>query len=595
MTEQREYERRIKLKEENLIRYSREYNIVSIGRLVLSFLLIYIFYYGYKNGFGYGTFIFIITTIVLFMVLTKFHEKIIHKKLIEENSIKLNKEDILRLNGEWRIFEDIGEEFLDLNHPFINDLNIFGENSFFQWINITETAHGRRKLKGMLCNSGKNSREEIIENQVALRELSENLELREKIYSALIKNKKKKIDEDEFLEFCEDNNYKFLGKPLNIIRIVAPILTVIALFFMAIGVMNFIYFLLLFMVNLAVLKLATKEVDKGLELFENIKFIMGGYLNALELIENSNFESNKLNFLKKNLLKSDSASNSIKRLYNISSWLYDRKNVFYIILNGIFYWDFQILYRAEKWKKSEGNKIRGYFETFGEFEALESLSILASERKDFNIPEITTDFEIKAKGISHPMIKGEAVTNDFSLEGNIRTALITGSNMSGKSTFLRTIGFNSFLAYLGLPVKAESLSLPIMNIYSCMRTSDNLEENISSFYAEILRVKIVVEAVNRGEKVLFLLDEIFKGTNSIDRHDGARVLIEQLLKGKSIGLVSTHDLELCDLEEEKLEIVNYNFREYYINNKLTFDYKLREGISETRNAKYLMKMAGIDI
>ena len=193
------------------------------------------------------------------------------------------------------------------------------------------------------------------------------------------------------------------------------------------------------------------------------------------------------------------------------------------------------------------------------------------------------------------MIKGVAISNDFNLDKEKRVALITGSNMSGKSTFLRTIGFNSFLSYLGLPVKAKEFSLPIMDIYSCMRTGDNLDENISSFYAEILRVKMVVEAVKNDKKVLFLLDEIFKGTNSIDRHEGARVLINQLLKGKSMGLVSTHDLELCTLEERTKEIVNYNFREYYKNNKLEFDYKLRDGVSTTRNARYLMKMAGIDI
>ena len=169
----------------------------------------------------------------------------------------------------------------------------------------------------------------------------------------------------------------------------------------------------------------------------------------------------------------------------------------------------------------------------------------------------------------------------------------SGSNMSGKSTFLRTVGINLLLSYIGAPVYAEKFECGIMNIYTCMRTKDNLEESISSFYAEILRIKILIEACKKGERVFFLLDEIFKGTNSKDRHVGATVLIKQLIQYGGVGLVSTHDLELCDLENKN--IVNYNFKEYYEDNKIKFDYKLRRGKSVTQNAIHLMKLAGIEI
>ena len=181
------------------------------------------------------------------------------------------------------------------------------------------------------------------------------------------------------------------------------------------------------------------------------------------------------------------------------------------------------------------------------------------------------------------------------MDKNTRVLLITGSNMSGKSTFLRTVGFNMILSYLGLNVPAKEFNVPIFNIYTCMRTGDDLENNISSFYSEILRVKGIVDGTKRNERIFFLLDEIFKGTNSIDRHEGAVVLINQLLKGDTLGLVSTHDLELCDMEKNNEFVSNYYFKEYYKNNKIMFDYKIRQGVSKTRNAKYLMKMAGIDI
>ena len=167
--------------------------------------------------------------------------------------------------------------------------------------------------------------------------------------------------------------------------------------------------------------------------------------------------------------------------------------------------------------------------------------------------------------------------------------------MSGKSTFLRTIGINMVLSYLGSPVYAKKFNTPILHIYTCMRIGDNLEENVSSFYAEILRVKILMNAVKNNEKVFFLLDELFKGTNSMDRHTGAEILLNQLSKKPCLGLLSTHDLELCDLEETNSRVSNYHFKEHYDNNEIKFDYKLRRGKSTTRNAVYLMRMAGIDI
>ncbi len=168
--------------------------------------------------------------------------------------------------------------------------------------------------------------------------------------------------------------------------------------------------------------------------------------------------------------------------------------------------------------------------------------------------------------------------------------------MSGKSTLLRTIGINLVLAYAGAPVCAQRFGCPILRIYTCMRVSDNLGESISSFYAELLRIKLIVSASKTEGKIFFLLDEIFKGTNSQDRHAGAKVLIRQLSKVGAMGLVSTHDLELGDLERESdRRIRNYHFREYYKNDEIHFDYKLRPGISTTRNAMYLIKMAGIEV
>jgi len=257
--------------------------------------------------------------------------------------------------------------------------------------------------------------------------------------------------------------------------------------------------------------------------------------------------------------------------------------------------DVFLMRSLENWRERNGDKLEEWLKVMHEIDALNSICNLSFENEDWTYPIISNDNEIEGINIGHPLLGKKAVRNTFSLLGEKKVSLITGSNMSGKSTFLRTLGVNLVLSYIGAPVCADKFSCGIMNIYTCMRTKDNLEESISSFYAEILRIKILIEASKRGEKIFFLLDEIFKGTNSKDRHTGAIVLIKQLIEYGGVGLVSTHDLELCDLERENKSIINYNFREFYENDKIKFDYILRRGKSETQNAIHLMKLAGIDI
>ncbi|MGL5766590.1 MAG: MutS family DNA mismatch repair protein, partial [Sarcina sp.] len=425
-------------------------------------------------------------------------------------------------------------------------------------------------------------------------ELAKKYEFRELFLSALLKQKAEKKN-FYLLEWAKEDNKQFLSAGIGILKILAPIITCMTLILTILGKVNIIALLILFGINFMVIKLASREATRGIDLFDELKRELFGYVNALELLEKEAFQAEILKSLQKKLTNRNGkkASEALRELYALGSWFNDRHNAFYIIFNLMFYWDYHLLARAEKWKEIYKNDVEVWMEVVGEFEALESLSIVVDDT--FTFPTINDGLIIEAENLVHPMLFEDGVDNSFNLNKEKRVALVTGSNMSGKSTFLRTIGFSMFLTYLGLPVKAKELSVPIVNIYTCMRTGDNMNESISSFYAEILRVKNIVEASEKGERILFLLDEIFKGTNSIDRHEGAQVLITQLLKFESIGIVSTHDFELCDMEKVNSCIINYNFREYYENNKLYFDYKLRNGVSTTRNARYLMKMAGIEI
>ena len=589
------YKERIEKKEKEFREYKNRYNFISFLRLLdVALIIFFLAYWYFGSNFKIVSAVGSVIGVVIFIFLAKWHEGIDELLAEINNSIQLNTDDIKRNNGEWKEFKDTGKEYLDIKHKFAGDLDVFGDKSFFQWINATKTPYGREILKNKLLLNEYISKNEIYKTQEALKELGKKVELRERFLSALISNKKRTEKSKHYLiEWAKERNHNILSSGIYMLRIVAPVITVLTLILSFSGKINFLFFLSIFIINLAIISTVGKQVNEGLELFEELKYKISGYVKALEILENEEFKSDKLNQIKRAIINGEGASKSLKKLYNMSSWLNDRGNAFYFVLNGILYWDYQILCRAEKWKEQYGEKVEEWMNALGEFEALESLSVLANE--EYTLPTINDDLIIEAEKIVHPMIVDNGVRNSFRLDEQKRVALITGSNMSGKSTFLRTIGFSMFLSYLGLGVKAQKFSLPIVNIYTCMRTGDNLNESISSFYAEILRVKSIVEGAKKGERIMFLLDEIFKGTNSLDRHEGAEVLINQLLKGKSIGLVSTHDLELCNMEEKQSEIINYNFREYYENNKLRFDYKLRKGISTTRNARYLMKMAGIEI
>lgn len=589
------YEGRIIRGNTELIKIKKTYNIISLLRLLTIISLFFFMYLSYKiESFRYGILLFILH-LLLFLYLTKIHEKIFVKKLKFKEFININENEIKRVNGEWKLFHDKGEEYLDLNHPFINDLDVFGKNSLFQWVNATKTSYGRKCLKTLLLFNKLPNKKEVISRQEALNELANKISFRQDFLIAL-KTKQVEKNESFLLEWINERNNNILSILTSIIRIGMPIVNLIIIILSIMNIITWKYIIISLGVSFFLLKFLGNEIIKGLTILEELKYRIKTYVDGIKFIEEEEFHSDKLNDIKsKFIVENKYASDSFKRLESITNWLYDRGNAFYIVFNMIFMWDYHIIYRLEKWRRYSGENVQVWLNSLGEFEALISLSSLIFNNPSWNTPVIDDNKTLKGNELSHPMLGEKGVSNSFIIDDRKRVLLITGSNMSGKSTFLRTIGFSVVLSYLGLNVKADQFTTPIFNIYTCMRTGDNLEENISSFYAEILRIKNIVDGTKRGEKIIFLLDEIFKGTNSLDRHLGAEILIKQLLKGETIGLVSTHDLELCDMEKSNLNITNYNFKEYYENNKLKFDYKLRKGISKTRNARYLMRMAGIDI
>lgn len=578
-----------------------EKKIATIGwsRLLIVVLMIAVGYILYNQGnipFLIGGEVLLLVILVCTVI---YHNKLINKRIKVERFLEINEKGVKRISGEFRTIEDDGSEYINDSHPFSSDIDIFGKSSLFQLINDTLTKGGREKLVSNLSLKKLPTKEIIEKKQESIKELGEKIKWRQELLvkgKTTIKNKKKETQELEaFLTWSKEKKEKGISK-----KLVAYVFIAITFLSIVLSIIKIIppsYILLVLLINFAVIKLITKDYKEDLEMFNSIKHTIKSYAEILELIEKEEFKSEYLKGIKDKLKSntSNSCGEEMKKLSNLLDWIGDSSgNAYYLIINIFIFSDIFIVENLEDWRSQNSKELEVWIDVISEIDALSSISNIYFDFDKFTFPKISDKKEVKGKAIGHPLIGEKAVRNDYSLSNNKRVTLITGSNMSGKSTFLRTIGLNLLLSYIGAPVYSDNFTCGIFNIYTCMRTKDNLEENISSFYAEILRIKILIEATKKGEDVFFLLDEIFKGTNSLDRHIGATELIKQLINGGAIGLVSTHDLDLCNLEESDNRIENYNFREYYEDNKIKFDYKLRVGKSETQNAIHLMKLAGIE-
>lgn len=573
-------------------------NIISTVRLAIVILTIVFAYYFYKEEDILLLISSVIIGFLIFIIVAVFHNKKIKKRKEAELYISINNRGVDRINGNFKEQEDKGEEFLNDKHPFTSDLDIFGRNSLFQMINSTKTKFGREKLSEIISLKNVPKKIEIIKKQEAIKELGEKVKWRQELEVNSTLKKSGVKDIDELLKWASSK--KEIKPLLKIVPYIFIAITIISIVLVALRILPITYLVLVFMINYLVVKILTKDLSEVISLFSNHKKDIEAYTNILSLIEEEDFKSDLLNDLKEKLRnKNKNAVKEMRALKSLVDWLGDSSgNAYYLLLNVTILSDTFILRNLEEWRNLNGNNLKGWLDIMGEFEALSSISNLAFDFDSWCYAEICDEDKVEGVEVAHPMLGVKAVSNSFILDSqngvSRKVALITGSNMSGKSTFLRTIGLNLLLSYIGAPVCAKKFSCSVFSIYTCMRTKDNLEESISSFYAEILRIKILIEAAKNGEKVFFLLDEIFKGTNSRDRHEGAKVLINQLVNNGAMGLVSTHDLELCDLEETRKWLKNYNFQEYYEDNKIKFDYKLREGKSKTQNAVHLMKIAGIN-
>ncbi|WP_026476155.1 MutS-related protein [Alkaliphilus transvaalensis] len=511
---------------------------------------------------------------------------------------EINESYLKRLNGQWVTFKDCGVDFVDLNHPYTSDLDIFGPKSLFQWINLANTYKGRRSLKSLLEAPDKGI-EAIKNRQEAVNELSRKIDFSQELHRRGSQSKEIAKNPEKLLNYAEDRSKLIKNKSVKSIFYISPLILLLSFVLIFTGSPIPIAIPLIHMViQFALTYIGYKKTSSILNTVYGFKNNLEAYKNMLTLIEAENVDSRYLTQLKEDIiLKRKSASEAIHMLERISNFIDIRYNpLVYFILNATLLWDFHCVFDLEHWKESYGTDIRKILRFIGEFEAISSLAIIKQLYPEWCFPTILEEgqkFSVKEMG--HPLIKvDDCKCNDIIVDNN--SCIITGSNMSGKTTLLRTIGINLVLAYAGAPLYVKQLETSVMDIFTSMRISDDLNSGISTFYAELIRIKMIIDYSRKRKPMIYLIDEMFRGTNSKDRIIGAQSVLRNLNKDWVIGLISTHDFELCDLELEKnLKVKNYHFTEYYVDNEIKFDYLLRSGRCNTTNAKYLMKMVGINL
>lgn len=539
--------------------------------------------------------------LILFSLLLAFakfifwHQQILKEKEHYEALTAINQAEIDIANGNYSTFPN-GKQYLDLSHPYAIDLDIFGDYSIFQYFNRTATNIGQKTFANYLLSPAEKS--EILARQAAGKDLKNRLEWRQNFQGIGYNSEENEDDIRRLLNWLNDEPILLNNKVLHLLKVGLPLIFLASVATIYFGI-PYQFSIMVFFLNLFVLGRKLKQVNDTHEKTSKAADILGNYARLIEHIEKEDFEAQKLKVLKQRLFISDrSASKSMNSLAFIIHQLNARFNIFAIVLNGAFLWDWHWILKLEKWKAEMQTKLPEWFDILQEFDAMITLGTWQYNHEDWSMPTIDEEFTgLESIELGHPLIhKNKRVPNDLIVPNSGHIKLITGSNMAGKSTYLRTVGLNIVFAMMGSPVCAKSLRLPILTVNTSMRTQDVLHESTSSFYAELKRLKTIIDSVENGEKVFFLLDEILKGTNSRDRHTGSRALIEQLIKSKGMGLIATHDLELGVLEAESNGTIENLCIEVEVEkDRLVFDYTIKKGVSKSFNATYLMRNMGIRV
>jgi DNA mismatch repair ATPase MutS len=563
---------------------------------ILAFILTAIASYFYFDVGEWYMAVAAISSLIAFIKLISIHGKFQYYANLHEAKLDLLHDELTRNELKLATFDE-GNRFTPSNHPYADDLDVFGTHSLFQLINRCEIEDSKKLLSQWLLSPS--SSKDIADRQQTVKALSGNLEWMLSLSATvrLAVQRRKKTDP----EISSEDIFSWSSRTLDIklstrkyLAIILSLITIGTIAFIFINNLPYFFGLPIIIVNLVFLGITNKQLSTASKGIDGSKSVLDSYEKAIAEIIDADIDADSYKKVKKHLIDTN-ALHAIKELNAIVHRASSRSNMMYFVFNTILLFDVHLIIDLEKWRRKNHSAVSAWLDSVHQIECLVSIAGYHINKATHTFPEIIeTPFHFEAENLGHPLILDhEKIKNDYSVLKKGTVDILTGSNMSGKSTFQRTIGVNMVLAQIGAPCDAKSLKLSRTLVFTSMRTKDNLEEHTSSFYAELKRIRQLLDIVKKEPSVFFLVDEILKGTNSEDRHIGAVALANQLSRKNTFGIISTHDLKLSEVANENDNVRNFSFNSEIVGDKISFDYKLTKGVCKSFNASQLMRNMGI--
>ena len=587
-----EYARRLSDREQRVAHHEKIHIQLGNVRLMLAVATVVMGWLAFARH--WFSPLWLVAPVAAFIGIAAYHSRVLRARDLAERAVTFYKNGIARMEDRWTGMGETGERFDDPHHVYADDLDLFGEGSLFQLVSTARTRIGEEALANWLRSPA--PVEEIRQRQASVTELREELDLREDL-AVLGEDAGVGVHPDALLKWGEAPNQL----ESSWIPRVAPVLALVAIFTAFVwgywGIAT--PFLVLVVIEGVLTYRLRKQMESTLDETEHAFHDLDLLSGVLARMEAHTFQSSRLQLLQRELSASAvRSSQAIARLRTVVDLINSRHNMFLRIIDVPLMYSVQVAFAAERWRQTHGKVLRLWLFAVGEIEALLSLAAYSFDHPADPFPEfLTGPASFEAEELGHPLIPAATcVRNYVAIAGEDRVLLVSGSNMSGKSTLLRAVGMNVVLAMAGAPVRARYLRLTPLHVGASIRINDSLREGSSRFYAEIKRLRSIFDFAEGDPPLLFLLDELLQGTNSKDRRVGAEGVVRALLNHGAIGLISTHDLSLTEIGGAMGgRLHNVHFQDEIENGKMVFDYTLREGIVTKSNGLELMRFIGLEV
>ena len=569
-----------------LRQYQKQRNFITITKILIFAIIVWQIYIAINDGTPYFLYP-LLVAIIAFIAMTRIDSKVVNHIRVTEALIRINEEENAYLQGDLSPFP-AGKEYGHPSHPYACDLDLFGDDSLFRHLDRTVTHEGQRQLAEWLLTPCL-QRQEILRRQEAVRELTALPSWRQ-LFRANGKTQKiQEINTENLYQWQQEPPFFHHKKRTRNLLLLANGCTIAAWVCTAVGVIPYSLPLALSLLQLLVLSCFLSKINRYHDRLNTFIGTISGYLPLVQLIEQENFVSPRMQEIKKQLFQNgQNALRALSSLKRIQEKLDQRGNfIVAFLLNGLYLRDMHTLLDLDAWKEKYGKHLDTWTAAVSQTDALASMANFSFNHPEYTFPVISDNYQLNAEGIGHPLLQNKkCVTNDFMF-------IVTGANMAGKSTFLRTVGINLVLAQSGNVVRSARFDFHPTALFTSMRTTDNLAKDTSYFHAELLRLKQLVEMAKQ-EHVFIILDEMLKGTNSVDKLNGSLAFLRKLLQYPVTGLIATHDLALGELANEYPEnFFNVCFEITHQGEEIQYDYKLHKGVSTTMNASILLKQMGL--